>query len=50
MVVKSEAALMSRSREDDGSVNYGKWQEREEDLVESKLRGAVWKCGTECGR
>jgi hypothetical protein len=22
----------------------------EEDLVESKLRGAVWKCGTECGR
>jgi hypothetical protein len=23
---------------------------REEDLVESKLRGAVWKCKTECGR
>jgi hypothetical protein len=24
MVVKNEAALMSRSREDDGGVNYGK--------------------------
>jgi hypothetical protein len=32
--------------EADGEIDRG----REEDLVESKLKGAVWKCRTKCGR
>ncbi len=38
-----------RLEEDNEIWSQTNWQEREEDLVESKLRGDVWKCGTECG-